>query len=333
MGVRLVVRSSWTRRTDAAELRFEFDQARVVIGRSAGADVQLPHPAVSNTHATLRAEGARYALVDEGSTNGCRVNGKRLIPHRAKPLRSGDLIEIGGFALTLEIGIAASPTSAQQTAELARLLVRDALDPDASGRIGAPRLEVLNGASKGAAIELPPPPASLVLGRGDTCDLTLPDADASREHVEILRDASGVKARDLDSKNGLLVNGITKNEAMLRDRDELQIGATIVVFEDPAKQALADVLQLPDEEIALPDPAPAEPEPEEPEEEPATGTGDVAAPTTDPTGPVTGAETPPPEAQVLTAPKAKGGSADLVVYVLAGTVLALSIAGLVWLLR
>ncbi len=339
MGVRLVVRSSWTQRSDAAEVRFEFDQARIVVGRSGGADIQLPHPAVSATHASLRAHGAGYAIVDEGSTNGTRVNERRIAPGRPKPLRTGDRIEIGGFLLRVEVAVAVTPTSAEDTAELARRLVRDALDPDGAGTIPAPRLTVLNGETAGAVLELPRPPASLVIGRSNDCDLVIPDADASREHVEIVRDHDGVLARDLDSKNGLSINGHSVLEARLRDLDELTVGATQLVFEDPARAALAEVVALPDAEVPLPPPAPELPPraelPSEPPEPtlPSKRQDHPAPPESESQSPPEATEdpTPPPEAQPLDAPRAGGPSADILIYVLAGSILALSIAGLLWL--
>ena len=57
-----------------------FDGERVVIGRGAGSDVPLPDPSVSVRHATIRATGTEYAIVDEGSTNGTWVGGVRLLP-------------------------------------------------------------------------------------------------------------------------------------------------------------------------------------------------------------------------------------------------------------
>ena len=337
MGVRLVVRSCWTQRSDAAEVRFEFDQARIVVGRSGGADVQLPHPAVSATHATLRAHGPGYAIVDEDSTNGTRVNGKRIAPGRPKPLRSGDRIEIGGFLLQVELAVAVAPMSAEDTAELARRLVRDALDPDGGGAIPPPRVTVLNGDAAGAVLELPRPPASVVLGRSESCDLVLPDADASREHVELVRDHEGVLARDLDSKNGLSVNGRAVLEVRLRDRDELVVGATHLVFEDPAREALAELPSQPDAELPLPEPLPEPPSEldgaaaDTPADTPDDAPDD--APDEPPAGPAPGTDEEPsiPEAQLLDVPKSSGPAADLIVYVLAGAVLALSIAGLLWL--
>jgi pSer/pThr/pTyr-binding forkhead associated (FHA) protein len=323
MGVRLRVRSSWTRRTDATEACFELEQTKIVIGRRAGADVQLPHPAVSGAHATLQVEGPRATLVDEASTNGTKVNGARIAPQRAKPLRDGDVIEIGGFTLHVELGIAASGVSAEDTRALALQLLRDAMDPSGD-RLSPPRLVVLNGATEGAELVLPPAPSSVVIGRGELCDLQLPDADASREHATITRDHRGVRVRDLGSKNGVLVNGRATRDAGLRDRDELQIGATVLAFEDPAASELDAV-------VAAPEP---EPPPRSESERESESASERTPREKKPSGVVTdvGAAVATP-IQSRVPSTTNRSNADLVVYVLAAVVLALSVAGLVWLLQ
>jgi pSer/pThr/pTyr-binding forkhead associated (FHA) protein len=50
---------------------------------------------VSRVHAALRRERDRWLLVDLGSTNGTRLNGVRLAAHDARPIASGDQIELG----------------------------------------------------------------------------------------------------------------------------------------------------------------------------------------------------------------------------------------------
>ena len=326
MGVTLTVRSSWTGATSAT-CEFAFDHARVVLGRSGGADVTLPHPSVSHTHATLRAEGAGYVLVDEGSTNGTRVNDKTVPAGRPKALRAGDRIEIGGFAIEVVFGPVVPRT--EGTGALVRQLLRDALAPDA---VDPPRLRVLNGERAGEVFVLPPSPSSVVVGRGEECDLRLPDADCSREHAEFRRSPAGVRVIDLESKNGILVDDEPVAECLLDDRVEIVLGQTRLAFEDPAASKLAEIVAAPVEERRdLPRPADVEPAPEPapeadaeaPSEEPAPADVDPAL-----------EETPlAPAAPVPTRAKARSrGGVDLVVYVLAGAVLALSLAGLAYLL-
>jgi pSer/pThr/pTyr-binding forkhead associated (FHA) protein len=254
MGVRLVLSP---RGVDAGQAEYEFDQDRILLGRGTGTDVRLPDPSVSVRHATIRLEGSRYVILDHGSTNGTRVNDQPIVPERPKPLRDGDTITIGVFVVRYTSGIAVrEPSSLERTASLARRLARLA-SPSTSG---APaRLVVLNGDEKGKALDLPEPPARIVIGRGETAELSIPDADASREHCELVVTLDGVWVKDTGSKNGILVNEKPVTEARLHDRDELTIGATAIVFEDPAEATLRALETAPDE--PLPPPAPAPPAP------------------------------------------------------------------------
>lgn len=71
------------------------------IGRSRQCDVMIEDPNVSRTHAEVRPRGGSWVLTDLNSTNGSRLNGRRLdAPEVLKP---GDEIEIGTSALTFEL--------------------------------------------------------------------------------------------------------------------------------------------------------------------------------------------------------------------------------------
>ena len=127
MGVRITVKSLWPS-TNGSAFVYEFAQSRIVIGRSRSADVQLPHAAVSGTHATIRAQGAGYALCDEGSTNGTRVNEVLLVPGRPKTLRFDDVVDLGGYRLNVEVGVPVAQTmSARLTADFARRMLSEQL--------------------------------------------------------------------------------------------------------------------------------------------------------------------------------------------------------------
>jgi pSer/pThr/pTyr-binding forkhead associated (FHA) protein len=92
-------------------------------------------------------------------------------------------------------------------------------------------------------IELAKP--AVVVGRHTDVELRLAYPDVSRRHCR-LSFADGLwRVRDLDSLNGLFVNGERIHEATLTEGDELQIGeATLIVTEAPAALgAGADVLR------------------------------------------------------------------------------------------
>jgi hypothetical protein len=74
--------------------------SRVVIGRSRECDVVMADPNVSRQHAELRREGDGWAIADLGSTNGIKVNGRR-VEHA--PLSEGDRITLGVTDMTFEL--------------------------------------------------------------------------------------------------------------------------------------------------------------------------------------------------------------------------------------
>ncbi len=73
---------------------------RVVIGRSRECDVVLSDPNVSRRHAELRRDENGWHAVDLGSTNGVKVNGRRV---DQVVLRDGDRITVGVSDLTFEL--------------------------------------------------------------------------------------------------------------------------------------------------------------------------------------------------------------------------------------
>jgi FHA domain-containing protein len=73
---------------------------RVMVGRSRECDVVVSDPNVSRRHIELRRGERGWAAVDLGSTNGMKVNGRRLGHAELEP---GDRITIGITDLTFEL--------------------------------------------------------------------------------------------------------------------------------------------------------------------------------------------------------------------------------------
>jgi transcriptional regulator with PAS, ATPase and Fis domain len=70
------------------------DGAEIVIGRSSSATVQIEDPKVSREHARIVRRDGALQLVDLGSRNGTRLNGKTVLGESV-PLASGDTIQVG----------------------------------------------------------------------------------------------------------------------------------------------------------------------------------------------------------------------------------------------
>jgi hypothetical protein len=73
---------------------------RVVVGRSRECDVVVSDPNVSRRHIELRRGERGWAAVDLGSTNGMKVNGRRVGHAELDP---GDRITVGVTDLTFEL--------------------------------------------------------------------------------------------------------------------------------------------------------------------------------------------------------------------------------------
>jgi hypothetical protein len=73
---------------------FELSSAETLIGRNPTTDITLLDEGISREHAVilLDEESGEYVVEDLQSTNGTKVNGKRV---RSKALQSGDLIALG----------------------------------------------------------------------------------------------------------------------------------------------------------------------------------------------------------------------------------------------
>jgi pSer/pThr/pTyr-binding forkhead associated (FHA) protein len=74
-------------------------------------------------------------------------------------------------------------------------------------------------------------PRAFVLGRGSTCDLVVGDGRASRRHARLVVKANSVTIEDLESSNGVFVNGKRIAELYpLEDGDQFQIGSAAFIL-------------------------------------------------------------------------------------------------------
>ena len=74
---------------------FELTDPVVSVGRRSKNDICVPGEDISGRHCTIsRDEKGHYYLKDEGSTNGTRINGRRLPRDTRAPLTHGDKITL-----------------------------------------------------------------------------------------------------------------------------------------------------------------------------------------------------------------------------------------------
>lgn len=76
------------------------------------------------------------------------------------------------------------------------------------------------------------PPRGASIGRSRDCDVVLEDSGVSRRHAELRCDGTNWVIEDLDSTNGVRVNGSVVHGAReLRTGDRIEMGSTEIFFE------------------------------------------------------------------------------------------------------
>lgn len=170
------------------------------IGRHTNNQLILKDSSVSNVHAIIDTEGERYFLRDNNSTNGIRVNSKRV---RSSELKDGDEVTIGRWKCVF-------------------------LQPEQEEVSYS--LRFLNSDRKDEVIEIH---HSLTIGRSDANDLILQDASISNQHSKIYWAHGHYWIKDCESKNGTKVNGVSILATKLKHGSEITIGRHSFVFFNP----------------------------------------------------------------------------------------------------
>jgi pSer/pThr/pTyr-binding forkhead associated (FHA) protein len=91
-------------------------------------------------------------------------------------------------------------------------------------------LELVKGAGAPARVELKG--AEVVLGRGEKADILVDSEEVSRQHAHFVRLDEEYQVEDLESRNGVYLNGLKVHLALLREGDELQFGDLVYVYRE-----------------------------------------------------------------------------------------------------
>ncbi len=143
------------------------------IGRSQDNDLCLPFLSVSTRHLEIRATDADLLLLDLGSTNGTRLEGRPLSPGSPVSATLPCTLHLGDVCMELrpqlrefELTVAASNTELRHQADS---LAGEFISRDRT----LPCFEILSGPDTGRRFYLDPDSPRLTLGTTDAADLTL----------------------------------------------------------------------------------------------------------------------------------------------------------------
>jgi ABC transport system ATP-binding/permease protein len=226
----------------------------ITIGRKEGNTVRLSEQNVSRNHARLVRRQGSLLLEDLSSYNGTKLNGAAL--SEPAPLKDGDVILIGDYRMAikedrpsaaLNASAHASPAAATPGPRAAAAApqgaeVRDALEAQ-------PTIPLHSLADEATLPESASPPArlvivgrfmqgrefildrpSLVIGRTPENDIVIEHKSISRHHARIVREGNQYYAVDLESANGVRVNGVDRDRVLLSTGDEIELGQVQLRF-------------------------------------------------------------------------------------------------------
>jgi pSer/pThr/pTyr-binding forkhead associated (FHA) protein len=186
------------------------------LGRAEENTVRLTERNISRLHARLVKNGSGWQLEDLSSYNGCFVNGVRV--NGQSELQHGDLLQLGDYRLSVvDEAAEGAGTEDKDTWRRTKTLANQ---PD--------RLVMLVGPTPGAEFALGD---HKVIGRGDDCDIPINHASVSRVHAEIRGLGDGrFEIIDKGSANGVRLNGVELERALIDARDNIELGDVVMRF-------------------------------------------------------------------------------------------------------
>ncbi|MBN2191294.1 MAG: FHA domain-containing protein [Polyangiaceae bacterium] len=101
-------------------------------------------------------------------------------------------------------------------------------------RLAAPRrpFVLIQLEGPGAPREVPLELPEFVVGRSLQAHFTIDSSRISRQHFTLRRQGPDYLLTDLDSANGVFLNGVRVHSAVLRDGDMVQIGDVVLLYRE-----------------------------------------------------------------------------------------------------
>ncbi len=209
------------------------------IGRAEENTIRLDERNVSRKHAILSIKEGRIFIKDLKSYNGVWINGDPI--DGEVELLPGDLLEIGDYHLTIE--------DSQQTTDDKVRPSLPADTPQATPPTGLTsfteddnKSTLVDDTVPAQLTILTPPLAKkkflltknqIQIGRTEDNDISIDHPSVSRYHARIEKKASGYRIVDLDSANGICVNGEEYVNCDLRWGDIIELGNVQIRFDIP----------------------------------------------------------------------------------------------------
>jgi len=226
----------------------------ITIGRKEGNTIRLTERNVSRRHARIVRQNQALYIEDLQSYNGIKVNNEKI--QGKAPLGDGDVIVIGDYRLSIkqEKAEAKAPAPAPSNPMLAGpgaptmpapAIQQSSLPTVQHQAMSAPAASPVKGPDKPARLivvssnfarqEFPLEKAAMIIGRTDDNDIVLNHRSISRHHAKIVREGDHFHVVDMQSANGVRVNGEEYGKVELRRGDQIDLGHVRLIFVPPGQ--------------------------------------------------------------------------------------------------
>lgn len=207
--------------------------ASTIVGSNRNCDLVLTSGRVADQHIELTRNGDDVYLQDCSRGKSIFVND--LPVGEYGPLKHGDSIRLADVDLEIleprEMHSEEELLLAQQTGQPIPTLT------DVNLRKDHWHITATESWLKGQSFDIR---GTMVLGRGSTCDITIPGTHLSRQHAQLIADGDHLTVRDLDSSNGTYVNGERISEAHLHAGDKIRFDVLTFVVQAPKRLSESD---------------------------------------------------------------------------------------------
>ena len=234
----------------------------ITIGRKDGNTIRLTERNVSRHHARMLRSNGTVFVEDLDSYNGVKVNGGKISARTT--IREGDLVEIGDYHLAIQqVEDTASPPQppaaggqpppppaktqqapAPTTGDGGTAVMRVPLEekkvpePGRARPIAEAQAAMLLITTTDLAGQVfPLSKTEITIGRTEENDITLPHRSVSSRHAKIVHDGGIYRVIDLDSANGVLVNGEEYARVDVRKGDVIELGHVKLRYLAPGEDA------------------------------------------------------------------------------------------------
>ncbi|MDQ3800197.1 MAG: FHA domain-containing protein [Acidobacteriota bacterium] len=216
------------------------------LGRDPNCDIVLEASAVmvSRKHAQVSRQNGGFVVTDNGSFNGTLVNEQRI--STPTPIYHGDEIQLGmgGPVLKFNAPNQTAPKGSSLAGQRAvaagqQAVLQDLPEPEAAAAGSKTMVFRAGNVSQKISADASAQPQllmqltfggkqELTVGRGDDNDIKLDGLQISNRHARLLQSGSSVSIEDLNSTNGVYVNGQKISRQNISPSDAVQIGSFVI---------------------------------------------------------------------------------------------------------